>query len=78
MLSFTFNIYSAFLVLILCSGWGDHVPVPRNLDEIQEYIEGQNPFVPVPEWVFKLLDDLREFEDKAVFDLYTLRERARF
>lgn len=52
--------------------------MPRNLDEIQEYIEGQNPFVPVPDWVFKLLDDLREFEDKAVFDLYTLRERARF
>ncbi|KIY62533.1 hypothetical protein CYLTODRAFT_383478 [Cylindrobasidium torrendii FP15055 ss-10] len=52
---------------VCCGGWGSHIVIPRNIDEIIDYARSLNVVQPLPEHIYGTLELLRGCEDTMTF-----------
>ncbi|KAG9013578.1 hypothetical protein FRB94_001683 [Tulasnella sp. JGI-2019a] len=51
-------------VLLACGGWS-LADRPKTVDQLQKHLASMNPRVPIPDWVHRAVDLLRECEEEA-------------
>ncbi|KIY62757.1 hypothetical protein CYLTODRAFT_447021 [Cylindrobasidium torrendii FP15055 ss-10] len=59
-------LLKSFVVHICCGGWGSDIVIPRNIDDIINYVHSLQTVQPLPEWIYQTLELLRECEDSVV------------
>lgn len=57
------NTLNALLVRFSFYGWGNP-PLPESPEAIREYMATINGTVPVPQWIFDMLDQLLKVNDE--------------